>query len=249
MANVPTTSWDETSPSGSSNISLGDNRIRELKTQMREVVSVDHKMDSSGQAATWGYHNQVTLIGKSDIGTGATNYPILGAQIYQTRPELVYTDESDNDVIITSNGYVNLQAAIAPNNVYIKAKDNAGSSTVDLIKANASDVAVIPDGSQMATSAAPSNDADISNKKYVDDAVAFGSWASKSANTVYQAATDGFVVAYGTNFDILTDGSNPPTTDRFTTNIQSGGTVPVRKNDYYKVTAGATNVFWLPIGG
>ena len=104
MANVPTTSWDETSPSGSSNISLGDNRIRELKTQLREIITVDHEMSSSGQSATWGYHNQVTLVGTSDIGSGASNYPILGSQQFQGKPELTYTDEDDTDVVITSNG-------------------------------------------------------------------------------------------------------------------------------------------------
>jgi hypothetical protein len=33
-------SWDETSPAGSSNISLGDDRIRELKVQIRERLLV-----------------------------------------------------------------------------------------------------------------------------------------------------------------------------------------------------------------
>jgi len=56
-----------------------------------------------------------------------------------------------------------------PNNTYLLAVDTAGTGTVDLIKANASDVAVIPDGSELATSGAPTADADIVNKKYVDD--------------------------------------------------------------------------------
>lgn len=55
------------------------------------------------------------------------------------------------------------------NDTYLKAVDNAGTGTVDLIKANSSDVAVIPDGSELATSAAPTADADIANKKYVDE--------------------------------------------------------------------------------
>ncbi|HDY88246.1 MAG TPA: hypothetical protein ENH82_09060 [bacterium] len=56
-----------------------------------------------------------------------------------------------------------------PNDTYLTADNAAGTGTVDLIKANTSDVAVIPDGSELATSAAPTADADIANKKYVDD--------------------------------------------------------------------------------
>jgi hypothetical protein len=112
----------------------------------------------------------------------------------------------------------------------------------------------------MASSAAPTVDAGIANKKYVDDQIAaipaqvgFGAWASKSNNTVYQAATDGFVVAMGDgSSDVAgyTNGSNPPTTLRcyFAPDTFIGGfTMPVRKNDYWK-TVNASTVYWLPLG-
>jgi len=57
------------------------------------------------------------------------------------------------------------------NNSYLKGLNAAGDGTVDLIKANASDVPVLPDGTQMASNAAPDDDVDIANKKYVDDIV------------------------------------------------------------------------------
>ncbi len=103
---IPTVSWDETSPAGSDNINLGDNRIREMKTQVREVMAVDHNYQSSGQDATAGQHKQVTLVEAADIGTGATGVPILGAQTTDGAPELVYTDEADNDVVITDDGAI-----------------------------------------------------------------------------------------------------------------------------------------------
>lgn len=102
---VPTTSWDETSPAGSDQISQGDDRIREAKTQIREVIAVDHKFDSSGTSAYMGYHTNIHLTEAEDIGTGTTGYPILGAQT-DTTPELTFTDESDNDVQITKGGYL-----------------------------------------------------------------------------------------------------------------------------------------------
>lgn len=101
---IPTTSWSETSPAGSDALNQGDNRIRELKTQIREVIDVDHQFNSSGQDAANGKHNKCSFIEAADIGTGASGLPILGAQTVSSKPELVYTDEDNNDIQITSAG-------------------------------------------------------------------------------------------------------------------------------------------------
>ena len=90
-----------------------------------------------------------------------------------------------------------------------------------------------------------------------------GAWETRSANTVYQATTDGFVSGYLTigqgpygSIEILTDSSNPPTTVRVhehgieTERGEGQGfavTSPVRKNDYWKVN-GAQTVYWIPLG-
>lgn len=77
----------------------------------------------------------------------------------------------------------------------------------------------------------------------------FGAWASKSNNTSYQAATDGFVLVAAAASESpygYTDGSNPPTTQRII-GYFSGFCMPVRKGDWWKVT-GATTVYWLPMG-
>jgi hypothetical protein len=79
--------------------------------------------------------------------------------------------------------------------------------------------------------------------------VGFGAWASKSNNTVYQAATDGFVVnptAGSESPKGYTDASNPPTT-QMAIGYFSSFVMPVRKGDYWKVT-GTTSVYWIPIG-
>jgi len=90
----------------------------------------------------------------------------------------------------------------------------------------------------------------------VPDDDALGTWASKSNNTVYQAASDGFVVmtsASDTFRDIIgyTDGSNPPTTIRLESysidHSYQSFTMPVKKSDYWKVTGGGT-IYWMPIG-
>jgi hypothetical protein len=85
-----------------------------------------------------------------------------------------------------------------------------------------------------------------------------GSWATRTGNTVYQESTDGFVVGTPpTNnggYSILTDGSNPPTTNRETMGsngsfIGSSYCCPVRKGDYWKATGGGWSIlYWIPIG-
>jgi hypothetical protein len=96
----------------------------------------------------------------------------------------------------------------------------------------------------------------------------FGAWESKSLNTVYQAPSDGFVVAKITTpfggkgwISGLTDSSNPPATERAVATVDSttaanssSFTMPVRKNDYWKVIYGDVSgtpvklLYWIPLG-
>lgn len=84
----------------------------------------------------------------------------------------------------------------------------------------------------------------------------FGNWLARSLATVYQAETDGIVCACGKiDADMIgfTDGSNPPTTERIKCSSPGtqypGITMPVRKNDYWKVTAvvGVDALWWIPL--
>ncbi len=81
-----------------------------------------------------------------------------------------------------------------------------------------------------------------------------GAWENRSDSTVYQAATDGYVVAHRYNLQYgsvggYTDSSNPPGTRvayESGYNGEDSGSIsfPVRKNDYWK-TAGASEVRWI----
>lgn len=88
----------------------------------------------------------------------------------------------------------------------------------------------------------------------------FGAWLGRTVNTVYQAPSDGLVVAWAiigqSSFYLkgFTDGSNPPVTELARENSNSGNldegtiTFPVRKNDYWKVTSTqTTTINWLPL--
>lgn len=93
----------------------------------------------------------------------------------------------------------------------------------------------------------------------------FGSWTDldSSGNLlvvggVYKATLDGFVCALSAGVGGMvsgyTDGSNPPITlraqnqDGSTSNPMSI-TMPVRKNDFWKITGTVTKIYWLPFGG
>lgn len=102
---VPTVSLNEATPDGGDYKRDGDNRIREYKTQNRQVVGVDHKYESSGQDADMGKHNQVSLLEQDGTGvTGAEGKPVLYAKTVSGKAELVFRDEDDDDVQITSDG-------------------------------------------------------------------------------------------------------------------------------------------------
>ena len=97
----------------------------------------------------------------------------------------------------------------------------------------------------------------------------FGAWQSRSNNTVYQAETDGFVIASvssanGTpRVEGYTDASNPPSILRVIDGVWAGGgsteagdiSLPVLKGDYWKVVITdsgypQTNlIWWMPLGG
>lgn len=115
---LPTVSWDETSPAGNQAISLGDDRIREFKTQIREVLGVDHVFASSGQSDTTGYHNCVTFL---EQASAPPNYSIdqivLFGKEANSKTELFLADENGTEVQLTKDAklYVtNAAGLLAP---------------------------------------------------------------------------------------------------------------------------------------
>lgn len=84
----------------------------------------------------------------------------------------------------------------------------------------------------------------------------FGAWESKSDNTVYQAPSDGLVIAVGkhNNNTIYgrTDSNYPPATlvsQETSVNQQYQSIImPVKKNDHWRVENANISVYWLPLG-
>ena len=115
---IPSGGWDNDKPAGSRQINLGDNDIREVKAQVQEVLEVDHQL-INGTDANNGKHDRCSFIEAADIGSGAEGLPILGAQTIGGKPELVYTDEDDNDIQITNVGAINVDISASVINAIV----------------------------------------------------------------------------------------------------------------------------------
>ena len=108
----------------------------------------------------------------------------------------------------------------------------------------------------------------ISASSNINTQIGLGSWVSKSSGTIYQAATDGFVMASGntsssnaSGIEIISDSSSSPSTVRVISQFPGGGNLsgspvsiscPVKKNDYYEIvslnSASVNYAFFISLG-
>jgi hypothetical protein len=256
-------------PDGSESPTQGDNRIRALARALIEIFDIDHYVGSAVSNAytedAAGEHAQITGRHQASVATPAAGKVKIWFKTANGFTHVHITDDTGDEKQLTSGNYLCLDKNIIANNTALKSQNTAGDGTVDMIKYASGDYVEVADGARVAASTSTGDpDKTIATKDFVEGRVAaavpdddaFGSWASKSNNTVYQADTDGFVCAYASTDSYVngyTDSNNPPTTKRVggsssDVHTRTGSVMmPVKKNDYYKVT-GATNVFWIPIG-
>ncbi len=105
---VPTTAWNETVPPDTEAATDGNDRIMEMKQQIREIVDIDHKFDSSGQDADMGKHNIVHILTSAASPASAAGEIIL----YQkedgdSRNQLYCMDDEGNAIQMTLDGALN----------------------------------------------------------------------------------------------------------------------------------------------
>ena len=199
---LPTVALNEATPAGSSYVRDGDDRIREYKIQVREILEIDHYFPSSGQNDSCGRHKQLTLIEVANVTLWTTAIPVLGAVTVAGKPELVYKDEDDTNVILTDVGKIALQNGRLPNNTYLIARNAAGAANVNMFKVNASDIiefASFP----ITPSAAPDADYEVANKKYTDDQITANS--GKDIIQVQQADGTTDITTSSSTFVDMTD--------------------------------------------
>lgn len=142
------TTIDTSTPAGTESLSQGDERIRETKSAIQELLGVDHETTLTGteiKSSDSGCHNKTTLLeqGSDPIPpTGlTTNYGIVYTKLDSdtSQSELFWIDENGNVLQITKGQSIDLDLNYLSNNTWLTATNFAGSGTLNLIKLNVSD--------------------------------------------------------------------------------------------------------------
>ena len=171
-------------PSGSDDPSEGDDRIREVKVAVQERLDVDHYFHASG-ANTYddpntGKHRYVRFIEPNNLTVMSAGEGALFTKDVNSVAELHWINEQDEIIQLTREGIINLTSesmlGVLANDTFFTAKDEAGTGTVDLIKAgrdedDGNDVPVVGQGARLPTTADLTEDTELVHKKYVDDLV------------------------------------------------------------------------------
>lgn len=172
--------YDTVTPAGSDDPTEADDRMREIKAAVQERENVDHYWPLTGTEvsdADAGEHRKATLRTGSAPAAVADKGFVYVKDV-GGKAELFYRDEDGNEIQLTSKGN-NLA-----NNVSLKATDNAGTGSVNLIKATTGDIPEILVGAVLSADTAPVVDAGLANKKYTDDTVATHQFKS-AATTIF----------------------------------------------------------------
>ena len=256
--------WDETQPTQSTIANTIDSVTRDVKIGTRSRLANEHNWPSSqSSTASGGQHLFISL----QQQTGTPIFPIVGTT---TQDGVLFSSSALGLCYATYNtGAFNVVQLVGTGQkLNITGAVYSATGTIgDLLigqtgTSHAFKVLVAPtissgSGSYVLTSNGTTGDPTW------NATIGLGTWASKSDNTPYQAATDGFVIATSTQLNgggtisvsIYTDASATPTTLRACSSmhIDAGDTkqvsamCPVKKGDYYK-TVGAATIYFIPLG-
>ena len=101
--------WDETTPTSSEKAGLWYEHLNQLKEDIAQRMAVDHHWDESisdTDPNQDGIHKKVTLSNTDPVTSGIADCGILHVKDVDGKAELFFMDENNNDVQITSNGFI-----------------------------------------------------------------------------------------------------------------------------------------------
>ena len=110
-----TRTWDETVPAGTSNVSSGDDDIRNFKVDTRERMAIDHVWNIG--VNTDGYHNKCTFPVQGADPTQLASAGILYTKDVSSKAELFFRDEDGDVIQLTAGG---LHALLGINSSWTK---------------------------------------------------------------------------------------------------------------------------------
>lgn len=123
--------FDKNKPAAGTSLRVSNPEILANNAALETAIDADH--DFTTLSTQTGRHNKCTFLEAADLGTGATGIPILGAKTVGGKAELVFTNEDDVDIQLTSG--TNRLA----NNTWFTATNNAGTGSVNLFRAQSDD--------------------------------------------------------------------------------------------------------------
>lgn len=197
---------DTSTPIQTEALTQGDNRIRETKLGIQELLDVDHEASLTGTSINSidsGCHNKTTfleqVVDASPPSGLSSNYGILYTKLDSdtSQSELFWIDENDNILQITKGNTVDLDLNFLSNNIGIEGNLVGEASAVPMIKVDTSDQVVVyhttAKPARLTSNDPPLADADIANMKYVDDQIS-GNLAQIVNTTTGAVATGSTII-------------------------------------------------------
>lgn len=243
--------WDEDfefdEPAGTTDAGTIDTEIQNAKKGLCERLNVDHffpEDDDLIDDLTTGMHRKVSLKFLSAAPSVVDSSGHLYTKKESTDVELYYQDNEGNETQIVQDGSLKLGDPLTIVNANI-----SGNATISN-NLSVNNNAYIKGTMTTIGNTNMSGTLSVSGFSFIN---LVGDAISKSDDTSYLAASDGFVTCFNasntTTTIILSDSANPPTTEiaRGGTVVDNGCSTIIKKGNYWKTT-GASNVKWTPIG-
>ncbi len=256
--------WETLTPTGTEAASKGDDRLRNLKVdigeRLEDILYGFNASSAAGQEDLYGVKKLRMREQSADPTVLDTDDEVnFYAKNVSGVTELFVKNNASQVKQLTSGGKLNVVDADG-------AVMKTGVQTVAGAK-EFTGIATLADGSLLKTSAAPTTDPMIANKKFVDDSVAGAATTVNDSESnamakahAYLTQTSGFVNTTTTGLlaiRIYVGATNDPAgagqimdANRDTANGPSGANSFVPKGKYFEVTdagSGTTTIVWTPL--
>jgi hypothetical protein len=269
-----TYTYNIATPADSDSPTEGDDRIREIKQAVQELMNVCGFWPLNGNDVNdvdAGKYRFIIIQGPNTIAAVDPCEGVFHTKNVEGIPEGHFTDQAESATQITKNGHLYVVTASLDANCVTSAKiGDANVGTTDLAD-SAVTAAKIADANVLTADLGPNS---VTSVKLAPDTIIasdvnniFGTWTANDSGSnaiakdeIYQAGSDGILIVNGSTYSsskalsVKTDsGASPSTTVASPTAGHSSDkpslTVPIKKDHYLQILGdGTPTAYWLPIG-
>ncbi len=218
--------WDKDKPASSTSLRNSNPEMLANQAALESAIAQDHEFSTGGTNS--GKHEVITFEEEASAGASSTDEGHLQIIDGGSQPEMAFTSEDGDELqftkdgdLFSSDGLVVTEASTFNGSINLGAGDDlllsttsditisgntftvagATGNTVVAGTLSVTGVATIGDASTLATSAAPTADAEIANKLYVDNAVQIVNITDGAVNTGTTAVVDDDNITQNTEGD------------------------------------------------